>query len=52
MTNGERIRAMTDEELAEFMHKFKLIAMSADRVGMEIKTLADVNWMKAQYTPT
>lgn len=49
MTNGEWLRSMSDEELADFMRRLKLIAMSADRVGMEIKSLADVAWMKAQH---
>lgn len=48
MTNGEWLRSRTDEELADFMRRLKLIAMSADRVGMEINTLADVAWMKSQ----
>lgn len=49
MTNGEWLRSRTDEELADFMRRLKLIAMSADRVGMEINTLADLNWLKAQH---
>ena len=33
MTNADRIRAMTDEELAEFLWNFNLADVSTDKLG-------------------
>lgn len=48
LTNADKIRSMTNEELAEFLQKLKLIAIAGDRIGLGVKQLAGIEWLNAQ----
>ena len=48
MTNADRIRNMTDEQLAEFIRKLKLVSIASERVGMDIKSLGSIEWLKRE----
>ena len=51
-TNADKIRNMTNEELAEFLSQLKgsTILFHKQGCGISIQELASLNWLNAPYT--
>lgn len=52
LTNADRLRSMTNEELAEFLSQLKGSTLLFHKQGYDIsvRELASLNWLNAPYT--
>lgn len=51
MTNADKLRSLTDQDLAEWLNLFKQTTLATDKIGMEFTEICSLDWLQSQYKP-